>query len=381
MEKEIGIYIHIPFCASKCYYCDFNSYANKENMISSYIEALCMEILSKADVLSEHIIKTIYIGGGTPSFTSSSYITRIIDTLRLFNIKEDAEITIEANPNSLNLEKLKEYSKAGINRLSIGLQSTHDDVLKAIGRKHTRADFIKALENAKLADICNISCDLMYPLPNLSYESFKESVCDVINLSKIYDIKHISVYNLEVHEGTKLDFLIKEGFVALADEDEEYKMREYLNLKLKENGFDKYEISNFAKAGFESKHNLGYWNQDYYLGFGAGASSFFGGSRYTNEKSVEGYINGVLNNSLKIEDREDMDLLALIKEYVILRLRLKEGVIFKDFEKRFNKPISSYFDSEINDLKNKGLLGVTEKNIYLTDRGQEVANQVWEMFI
>lgn len=379
--KDISIYIHIPFCASKCFYCDFNSYANKEDLIDLYVDALIKEILSKSDILSEYNIKTIYFGGGTPSFIDSKYIVKIMNVLNMFNVDKDAEITIEINPNSITYEKLEDYKLSGINRISIGLQTTFDDVLKNIGRRHTLNDFISALELIKKVGILNISCDLIYPLPDLSYERFKESIDYVILLSKKYDIKHISIYNLEVHEGSKLDFLLKEGFLKLVDEDEEYKMRKYLISTLENNNFIKYEISNFSIPGYESKHNLNYWNQGVYLGFGAGASSFISSSRYRNVNSIEKYINGVNSNNLVIEDREDMDSFDLIKEYIILRLRLKEGIIVKDFKTKFNETIFKYFSKELDELSKNNLIIITDSKIYLSDRGQEVANQVWEKFI
>ncbi len=202
MNKEIGIYIHIPFCVSKCYYCDFVSYTNENNMIESYINALCKEILDNADILSEYKIKSIYFGGGTPSFIDSKYIVKIMDILSMFSIN-DIETTIEINPNSITLEKLSAYASCGINRLSIGLQSTFDDILKKIGRAHKYCDFLDTLRLAKKVGFTNISIDLIYPLPELTLERFKESVNTVMSLKDEYNIKHISVYNLEIHENTK----------------------------------------------------------------------------------------------------------------------------------------------------------------------------------
>lgn len=379
--KDISLYIHIPFCISKCFYCNFNSYSKKEDLVCNYIDALIQEILSKADILSEYNIKTIYFGGGTPSYIDSKYILKIMNVLNMFSIDSNAEITLEANPNSLTLEKLLDYKTAKINRISIGLQSTFDDVLKNIGRKHTRNDFINCLDNIKKVGITNISCDLMYPLPNLKYDRFKKSIDDVIDISKKYDIKHISVYNLEIHEGSKLEFLLKEGFLEIVDEDEEYKMRKYLIETLEKNGYEKYEISNFARPTYYSRHNVNYWNQGIYLGFGAGAASFFAGSRYTNTKKIEDYINEASTLCFSKEEREDLKFLDLMKEYIILRLRLKDGIILKDFEKKFNKPIFNYFETELKNLKDLNLIVISDKNIYLTDRGEEVANQVWEKFI
>ncbi len=214
MNKKIGIYIHIPFCKSKCYYCDFVSYTNKEDYIEKYIDALLKEILEKADILSEYEISTIYFGGGTPSSIDSKYITKIMETLKLFSNKFD-EVTIEINPNSITKDKLLDYKNAGINRLSIGLQSTHNEILKKIGRTHTCNDFLNTLNLAKEANFTNISVDLIYPLPELTLSMFEDTLKFIVSLSDEYNIKHISVYNLEIHEDTKLAFLLKERFFII----------------------------------------------------------------------------------------------------------------------------------------------------------------------
>lgn len=383
MREDIGIYIHIPFCMKKCFYCDFVSYVNKEDIIEEYIDALCMEILQNAEILSEYNISTIYFGGGTPSYIDSKYIAKVMDTLKLFvtDASPLKEVTIELNPNSTSLEKLTDYYNSGINRLSIGLQSTHDKILRNIGRTHSFKDFKSTLENAKKAGFTNISVDLMYPLPGLNITSFKDSLNSIMKLKDEYNIRHVSVYNLEVHENTRLDFLLKEGFVSLCNEDEEYEMRKELNDILEKNNFKKYEISNYAIPGFESKHNLCYWNQEKYLGFGVNASSFFNLKRYTNTKDIAEYINGIKNNQNIIVESEELDKLALMKEYVILKLRLKSGINKNEFKEKFNIDIYDIFNTEFTSLKNNKLVIEGEDRIYLSKRGEEVANIVWEMFV
>ena len=383
MRENIGIYIHIPFCYKKCFYCDFVSYENKEDIIEEYIDALCMEILQNAEILSEYTISTIYFGGGTPSYIDSKYITKVMDTLKLFVTDASSlkEVTIEVNPNSASLEKLTDYYNSGINRLSIGLQSTHDKILRNIGRTHSFKDFKSTLENAKNAGFTNVSVDLMYPLPGLNITSFKDSLNSIMKLKDEYNIRHVSVYNLEVHENTRLDFLLKEGFVSLCNEDEEYEMRKELNNILEKNNFKKYEISNYAIPGFESKHNLCYWNQEKYLGFGVNASSFFNLKRYTNTKDINEYISGIKNNQNIIVESEELDKLALMKEYVILKLRLKSGINKNEFKEKFNVYIYDIFNTEFTSLKNDNLVIEKEDRIYLSKRGEEVANIVWEMFV
>lgn len=383
MRENIGIYIHIPFCKKKCFYCDFVSYENKENLIQEYIDAVCLEILQNAEILSEYNISTIYFGGGTPSLIKAEYIEKILNTLKLFvtDEKEIKEITIEINPNSASLDKLEKYYNLGINRLSIGLQSTHDIILRNIGRLHTFNDFKEVLKNANAVGFKNISVDLIYPLPGLNLSGFKETLNSVIKLKDEFNIKHISVYNLEVHENTRLDFLLKEGFVSLCNEDEEYKMREELNKRLQDNGFVKYEISNYAYPGFESKHNLCYWNQEKYIGFGVNASSFFNLKRYRNTSNIDKYIDGIKNNKNIVVETEELDKLSLMKEYIILKLRLSKGVEISEFKQKFGTDIFDIFNTEFNSLKKDNLVNITSKNISLTNRGEEVANIVWEMFV
>ena len=383
MRENIGIYIHIPFCKKKCFYCDFVSYENKENLIQEYINAVCLEILQNAEILSEYNISTIYFGGGTPSLIKVEYIEKILNTLKLFvtDEKEIKEITIEINPNSASLDKLGKYYNLGINRLSIGLQSTHDKILRNIGRLHTFNDFKEVLKNANAVGFKNISVDLIYPLPGLNLSGFKETLNSMIKLKDEFNIKHISVYNLEVHENTRLDFLLKEGFVSLCNEDEEYKMREELNKRLQDNGFVKYEISNYAYPGFESKHNLCYWNQEKYIGFGVNASSFFNLKRYRNTSNIDKYIDGIKNNKNIVVETEELDKLSLMKEYIILKLRLSKGVEISEFKQKFGTDIFDIFNTEFNSLKKDNLVNITSKNISLTNRGEEVANIVWEMFV
>lgn len=383
MRENIGIYIHIPFCKKKCFYCDFVSYENKENLIQEYIDTVCLEILQNAEILSEYNISTIYFGGGTPSLIKVEYIEKILNTLKLFvtDEKEIKEITIEINPNSVSLDKLEKYYNLGINRLSIGLQSTHDKILRNIGRLHTFNDFKEVLKNANAVGFKNISVDLIYPLPGLNLSGFKETLNSMIKLKDEFNIKHISVYNLEVHENTRLDFLLKEGFVSLCNEDEEYKMREELNKRLQDNGFVKYEISNYAYPGFESKHNLCYWNQEKYIGFGVNASSFFNLKRYRNTSNIDKYIDGIKNNKNIVVETEELDKLSLMKEYIILKLRLSKGVEISEFKQKFGTDIFDIFNTEFNSLKKDNLVNITSKNISLTNRGEEVANIVWEMFV
>ena len=272
------------------------------------------------------------------------------------------------------------YKEAGVNRLSIGLQSTYDKVLKMIGRAHKLKDFEETLNLANEVGFSNISLDLIYPLPDLSLEEFKNTVDYAISL-KEKNIKHISIYNLEIHENTKLAFLLKEGYISLVDEDTEYEMYKYLKDTFEANEYHRYEISNYALKGYESIHNLKYWNQEQYLGFGSSAASFFGGRRYSNLKDVREYINNIKSNKSVRSECEELDLLALMKEYVMLNLRKTEGLDKTKFKRKYQKDVYDIFSEEINELVKDGLLKDEKGHIMLTDRGLEVANLVWEKFV
>lgn len=377
MNSELGIYIDIPFCARKCFYCDFSSYSGKEKLIESYTHKLCNEILQNMEVLSSREVTTIYIGGGTPSYIDAKYIKQILDTLYLIiDINKIKEATIEVNPNSLTKEKMQIYKECGINRVSIGLQSTYDNILKNIGRLHTYKDFLNALNIVNECGIDNISLDLIYPLPGLTLEMLKNTLSDVVKL-KDKNVKHISIYNLEIHENTKLAFLLNEGYLSIANEDEEYEMYKYLSTYLEQNGFKRYEISNYAIPGYESKHNLKYWNQEEYLGFGVSASSFINGERYTNNATIESY----LSNMVPIESEEFLDKDALMNEYVILNLRKIDGMSLKEFNNKFKIDFLEKYKGKVDMLVNEKLLVLQKGNLKLTDRGLEVANIVWEEFI
>lgn len=272
MKKEIGLYVHIPFCKQKCYYCDFVSFAGQEQMEEKYVNALKKEIekyalenkvMSKHNIEPEFIIKTIYIGGGTPSYINEKYIVEIINTIRQnFKVKEEAEITIEVNPGTVNLEKLATYKKCGINRLSIGLQAVQDTLLKKIGRIHTYSDFLDTYKNARNVGFANINVDLMINLPLQTVKDVEESVKEIIKLKP----EHISVYSLIVEDETPISKMLENEEIKLASDEEERKMYWLVKNILEKHKYIQYEISNFSKLGFESKHNLDCWNQEEYIG-------------------------------------------------------------------------------------------------------------------
>ena len=387
--KEIGLYVHMPFCKQKCYYCDFVSYANKYNMVDRYIQCLKKEIIQYANenkIMSKHgleqkyVIKTIYIGGGTPSSIDELYIINILQKIKEnFQIKNDAEITIEVNPGTVNKEKLETYREIGINRLSIGLQAAQDEILKSIGRIHTFKDFENTYKYAREVGFNNINVDLMINLPNQTLDNVKESVKAILNLKP----EHISVYSLILEENTKLYEMVKSKQVALEPEEVERQMYWYVKETLEKYKYIQYEISNFAKSGFQSQHNIDCWNQEEYIGVGIAASSFIENKRYSNISNLEEYIDnierGMPNKNLILD--EVLDFESKMNEFMMLGLRTIKGVDIKKFEQKFKiNPIIKYCKI-LEKLNHQGLIEIDANNIKLSNKGIDLANVVWEEFV
>lgn len=387
--KEIGLYVHMPFCKQKCYYCDFVSYANKYNMVDRYIQCLKKEIIQYANenrIMSKHglepkyVIKTIYIGGGTPSSIDELYIINILQKIKEnFQIKDDAEITIEVNPGTVNKEKLETYREIGINRLSIGLQAAQDEILKSIGRIHTFKDFENTYKYAREVGFNNINVDLMINLPNQTLDNVKESVKAILNLKP----EHISVYSLILEENTKLYEMVKSKQVALEPEEVERQMYWYVKETLEKYKYIQYEISNFAKSGFQSQHNIDCWNQEEYIGVGIAASSFIENKRYSNISNLEEYMDniesGMPNKNLILD--EVLDFESKMNEFMMLGLRTIQGVDIKKFEQKFKiNPIIKYCKI-LEKLNHEGLIEIDANNIKLSNKGIDLANVVWEEFV
>lgn len=387
--KEVGIYVHIPFCKHKCYYCDFISFADKNSLIDEYIKWLKYEIkevgqgnrLDYENKLDDLVlVKTIYIGGGTPSFIESKYITEILKTIKEnFVVDEDAEITMEMNPGTVDENKLKDYYNCGINRLSIGLQETNNALLKEIGRIHTYEDFENTYSLARNVGFKNINVDLMLGLPNQNILDLENSINKILDL----DPEHISVYSLILEENTVLKNKVDQGILTLPEDEMERKMYYTVKNMLENNGYIHYEISNFAKKGFESKHNLDCWSQKEYMGFGAAAHSYTNNFRFSNIENIEEYINNFKNN--KEEDNlifhEKQNRESKMKEYMMLGLRKIEGVNIQQFKNKFVENPIFIFRKEIEKLVNEELLEVNGNFIKLTKKGLDLANLVWEEFV
>ncbi len=382
MLNELGIYIHIPFCKQKCYYCDFVSYSNKCSEVKEYIESLKKEI-EEFD-FSNYKVTSIYIGGGTPSYIDSIYIVEILSELKeklkcnLIEFK-DIEITIEVNPGTVDTKKLNDYKKSGINRLSIGLQSTKNDILKKIGRIHTYQEFLEIYKLAREIGFKNINIDLMIGIPGQKIEDLKNTLQDIIKLEP----EHISVYSLIIEENTPIEKMLENGEIKLPDEDLERNMYWYVKNTLELNGYNHYEISNFAKLGKESRHNLNCWNQEEYIGFGVAAHSYLNGIRFSNTINVEEYIQHIENNRKEenIQIEESQSLEDKKNEFMMLGFRKIQGVDIARFKEKFiDNPIFLYREN-LNKLVEEGLIEVDLNHIKLTNKGIDLANLVFEEFV
>ena len=403
---ELGIYVHIPFCMKKCDYCDFISYSNCFDMQDKYVETLLEEIEENKDLIKNNFISTIYIGGGTPSAIKPELIKRIL--AKIYDIidilAEKIEITIEVNPGTTTKKNLEMYRKCGINRLSIGLQSTDDFILKDIGRIHNYAQFLDTYKWANEVGFENINVDLMLGLPGQNIKMLKNSLEKVINLKPMPN--HISVYSLIVEEGTKIEQRIEKGELNLPDDEEERTQYHYMKNFLELNGYKHYEISNFAKPEFESKHNMNCWEQKQYVGFGVAASSYVNGVRYSNTSDLEKYLSvktsdidiveGNITRSNKIETEigrgldgfenvrvieENQNKFDMEKEFMILGLRKLDGVSISKFEEKFGENPIYLFRNELNKLVEEDLIEIDLDYIKLTSKGLDLANLVWEEFV
>lgn len=377
MNNKISIYVHIPFCKSKCHYCDFASFCNKEELITPYFESLKKEISLRKKEVNGREVETIYFGGGTPSFVDSKFICDTLNIIKKnFSIKENAEITIEANPSSITKEKLEDYINVGFNRISIGLQSTNNTLLKTIGRIHTYETFLEKYSLCKEAGFKNINVDLMFSLPNQTYEDLIDSVEKVLGL----DITHISLYSLILEEHTRLyEYYIDNNIEP--NEDLDRKMYNYIINKLENTGFHMYEISNFSKKGYESRHNLNCWEFYDYMGFGSCASSFINSKRSKNIEEIENYIKHLETNTLPILEQYYPGNDILLGDYIMLGLRKTKGINIEVLNKKFNINFLTKYEKELDKLLNEDLIIVSNKNVKLTRKGLDFANRVMVEFI
>lgn len=373
-----SIYIHIPFCRTKCKYCDFPSIAAKENIYSEYVKALRSEIAQVSKKLSVPEADTIYFGGGTPSLLSAQSIAAIIaDLKQYFQITDNVEVTLEANPGTVDLAKLIALHQVGVNRLSFGIQATQDSLLQAIGRIHNFTDVQNAVHYAKEAGFSNLNMDLMYGLPQQTLSMLKESTDWVLAQKP----QHISIYGLQIEPRTLFFKLYTAGKLDLPDDDTIEAMYDFITTFLPQRGYSRYEISNFARPGFTSRHNLAYWQDKSYIGFGCAAHSYYNFHRLYNTYNVYEYIKTCNNSLLPIHEEEKFDITHWMEEFCFLALRTTVGIDKKKFTTNFHKDIHMVYDRVIAKLIAKKLLEETDSHIFLTALGMKFGNIVFEEFL
>jgi oxygen-independent coproporphyrinogen-3 oxidase len=375
--KPLNLYIHIPFCKSRCNYCSFFTTANKLAAMSDYFLALQKEFEMHIPKLRDYRIETIYIGGGTPSIVSSNDLKKFLLYIKKnIELVENAEISIETNPESIDAEKLQDYLDAGINRISIGLQAWQDELLKRMGRLYSLETFLQKLSLVKISGFKNIGLDLIFVLPGQSVKDWEETLDNVIKLN----IQHISCYGLELDNDSSWGKLYKSGKLKASDEETDREMYELAKVKLLNAKFDQYEVSNFARSNFECKHNLNFWSYQPYIGLGAGAFSFFENHRFNNVFSIEGYISKMQKSESASENIIQVSNAEQIKEAIILGLRKKKGINFNEFENHFSVDIRKLYENEITELLREDLVVLTDSHICLSGKGLDFENEVDLLF-
>ena len=372
--KEISLYIHIPFCKQRCFYCDFPTFAGKEGFREEYIGALVKEIEEKC---SNYLIKTIFIGGGTPSYLEENELEKLLIAVSKLNLSNKLEYSMECNPGTVNEDKLKIMKRYGINRISFGLQSCNDKLLKKIGRIHTFDEFLENYNLARKVGFDNINVDLMYGLPNLTIKDWKNT------LEKICELKpeHVSAYSLIIEEGTAFYKLYEKDKLELPSEDDERVMDKLTKDILKANGYHQYEISNFALDGRECEHNKVYWLLDEYIGVGSASSSYIDGYRLVNTSNINDYIERISNNISVVIDKYENSIEDEMEEFVFMGLRMVSGIDLLKFKKKFGVDINSIYKEVIEKNIKDGLLVVEGNKMFLTAKGMELSNSVMSDFI
>ncbi len=396
MKKYVSLYVHIPFCALKCKYCDFLSFDGESyGTMLRYVDSLCQEIKLYAPIADEYIVRSIFIGGGTPSLLDEGLITNIMAFIRkTFTLEKDAEITIEANPGTLRHQKLNGYKAAGINRLSIGLQSADDDMLRKLGRMHNYDQFVATFKAARRAGFNNINIDVMSGLPGQTIHSYVDTLSRVLEFGP----EHISAYSLSIEEGTPFA-KDPEILESLPPDMIDRRMYEITKKLLAAHGYDRYEVSNYAKSGYECRHNMVYWTGGEYIGFGLGASSYFQGKRFNNVRDILQYIQLMEETSDKFAEADNLEILyneatrklrenvtpiyidSRMEEFMFLGLRMMCGISRTDFEERFKKDIYEVYGPVLNKYIDEGFMATYEDRIYLTDAGIDVSNVILADFI
>lgn len=373
MKNKIGLYIHIPFCLKKCLYCDFCSFpAMGEEQMHRYRDAVLREMAFYAERARGKEVDTVFFGGGTPTLFPLADIERVLAAIsRLFSLAPDAEISMEANPASADGAKLASLRRIGINRLSIGLQSACDEELAALGRVHTAAEGEAFYVAARGAGFDNINLDIMYGIPHQTLATFSATLEKVFSLAP----EHLSVYGLMLEEGTPF---FKDKTLVLPGEDSEMEMYHLLLAGMKKAGYERYEISNYAKPGFACRHNLNYWYSGEYLGFGTAAASFFAGERYTNGRDFSAYCADPLH---AVSERTVLSEQERAYEYIMLRFRLSDGIDEDAYFSRFGINLAGKYRAQIENFCSKGLMKRENGRLFLTDEGMELSNAILIEFL
>ncbi len=371
-KTPLGLYIHVPFCRSKCQYCDFYSMATKDDsLIDGYLDAVCDHIKEAGELAPGYQVDTVYFGGGTPSFFGAEGIAVILTTIRRnFDVQDNAEITVECNPDSVSDRLLHRLRAEGVNRLSLGIQSDDDDMLKKLGRPHTYSQAVMAYQRMRKAGFRNISIDLMYGLPGQDLQDWVETLDNVLRLTP----EHISCYGLKIEEGTP--FAAVKDVLNLPDDDTQADMYLTAVETLRSRGFRQYEISNFCRKGLVSKHNMKYWTGGEYLGFGPSASSDFAGKRYTLKRDLQAYISGIRDGGDIIEELQEIPTRERAGEYLMLRLRTSLGIEAREYEKLYLLPFAPLEDVL---EKQRRLFHATQTDTgrwVLTPKGMLVSNDI-----
>lgn len=377
MEKKMELYVHIPFCVRKCAYCDFLSFPAERDVQRQYVDRLKKEIEKMGAGFRETAVLSVFVGGGTPSVLDSGWMTEILACLRSnFNIEETAEISMEANPGTVTRDKLEDYRRAGINRLSFGLQSSDNRELRALGRIHTWEEFLESYFLARESGFENINVDLMSALPGQTVKSWTGTLEKVTDL----DPEHISAYSLILEEGTPFFERYGEGRGdgILPDEDEEREMYHRTKEILGERGYERYEISNYARKGKECRHNIGYWTGVPYLGLGLGASSFIDGRRFRNDNDMASYL---ISEPGKRFEEEILTVKDMEEEFFYVGLRLVQGVSLREFEDRFSVSVREVYPGLMEKLVREGAAVIENERFMLTDYGMDVSNYVMAEFL
>ena len=382
MKRPLELYTHIPFCARKCLYCDFLSQTASEMVCHGYVEQLLEEIKRQSEYYREYNVVTVFIGGGTPSILKAEDIQAVMNTVNgNFRLERNAEVTIEANPGTVNQEKLEAYLDCGINRISLGLQSADDEELKTLGRIHTFDDFLKTYQRVRVAGFKNVNVDLMSALPGQTLNSWKATLRKVTMMKP----EHISAYSLMIEEGTPFYDRYHDHPELLPSEDEEREIYYAAKAFLREQGYERYEISNYARPGYECRHNIGYWTGVEYLGLGLGASSYIQNFRFSNTADLDAYRKINMNGDdadwhlhQNITELSEQDLM---EEFMILGLRMSRGVSGSEFLARFGLNMWNVYGKVLRKLQENRLIEVESPYVRLTDFGVDISNYVLSEFM